>query len=78
MRLGWRGMLGKGRRRLLSGLRIWFLPRGLRSAYELRQRQRSTARIGCATVFRTLLFLEKCGRVVVTSKWCLRQGARPA
>ena len=29
-------------------------------------------------VFRTLLFLEKCGRVVVTSKWCLRQGAKPA
>ena len=32
----------------------------------------------CATGFCTLLFLEKCGRVVVTSKWCLRQGAKPS
>ena len=73
MRLVWRGMPGRGRRRLLFSKDF----RAIRTGSSAGELQEARTKV-CATVFRTLLFLGKCGRVVVTSKWCLRQGARPA
>ena len=76
MRRVWRGMLDRSRRRWrfrIGGIRDGRQTESLSHCWACRKERAQTE--VCATVFRTLLFLEKRGRAVVTSKWCLRQGA---